>query len=54
MRIRRLGTPWQIGNAMKMVCSEEAGWITGPIIGLLLFAGHLQHSAGGGLERVNG
>jgi NAD(P)-dependent dehydrogenase (short-subunit alcohol dehydrogenase family) len=28
----RLGTPADIGNAVALVCSEEAGWITGQLI----------------------
>lgn len=28
----RLGTPADIGNAVAMICSEEAGWITGQLI----------------------
>ena len=28
----RLGTPSDIGNAVAMICSEEAGWITGQLI----------------------
>jgi enoyl-[acyl-carrier protein] reductase III len=28
----RLGTPADIGNAVSMICSEEAGWITGQLI----------------------
>jgi NAD(P)-dependent dehydrogenase (short-subunit alcohol dehydrogenase family) len=28
----RLGTPADIGNAVALLCSEEAGWITGQII----------------------
>ena len=28
----RLGTPRDIGNAVAMICSEEAGWITGQLI----------------------
>src|SRR6202051_819284 len=28
----RLGTPSDIGNAVEMICSEEAGWITGQLI----------------------
>jgi len=28
----RLGTPADIGNAVALLCSEEAGWITGQVI----------------------
>ena len=28
----RLGTPADIGNAVSLLCSEEAGWITGQLI----------------------
>jgi NAD(P)-dependent dehydrogenase (short-subunit alcohol dehydrogenase family) len=28
----RLGTPADIGNAVALVCSEDAGWITGQLI----------------------
>ena len=28
----RLGTPADIGNAVAMICSEEANWITGQLI----------------------
>jgi NAD(P)-dependent dehydrogenase (short-subunit alcohol dehydrogenase family) len=28
----RLGTPADIGNAVTLLCSEEAGWITGQLI----------------------
>jgi NAD(P)-dependent dehydrogenase (short-subunit alcohol dehydrogenase family) len=28
----RLGTPADIGNAVTLLCSEEAGWITGQVI----------------------
>ncbi|HXN54194.1 MAG TPA: SDR family oxidoreductase [Candidatus Acidoferrum sp.] len=28
----RLGTPSDIGNAVALICSEEAGWITGQLI----------------------
>jgi NAD(P)-dependent dehydrogenase (short-subunit alcohol dehydrogenase family) len=30
--MRRLGTPADIGNVVALLCSEEAGWITGQII----------------------
>jgi enoyl-[acyl-carrier protein] reductase III len=30
--MRRLGTPADIGNAVALFCSEEAGWITGQLI----------------------
>lgn len=30
--MRRLGTPADIGNAVALLCSEEAGWITGQVI----------------------
>lgn len=28
----RLGTPADIGNAVALLCSEEASWITGQVI----------------------
>src|SRR5204862_6235082 len=28
----RLGTPADLGNAVAMICSEEAAWITGQLI----------------------
>jgi NAD(P)-dependent dehydrogenase (short-subunit alcohol dehydrogenase family) len=28
----RLGTPADIGNVAALLCSEEAGWITGQVI----------------------
>ena len=38
----RLGTPSDVGNAVAMICSEEADWITGQLIdvdgGAALFA----------------
>lgn len=41
----RLGTPADIGNAVALICSEEAGWITGQLIdvdgGASLVDGHL-------------
>ena len=30
--MRRLGTPEDIGNVVALICSEEAGWITGQLI----------------------
>jgi NAD(P)-dependent dehydrogenase (short-subunit alcohol dehydrogenase family) len=30
--MRRLGTPADIGNAVSLLCAEEAGWITGQLI----------------------
>jgi enoyl-[acyl-carrier protein] reductase III len=30
--MRRLGTPADIGNAVTLLCLEEAGWITGQVI----------------------
>ena len=30
--MRRLGTPADIGNAVALLCSEEAAWITGQTI----------------------
>ena len=30
--MRRLGTPADIGNAVTLLCSSEAGWITGQLI----------------------
>jgi NAD(P)-dependent dehydrogenase (short-subunit alcohol dehydrogenase family) len=30
--MRRLGTPADIGNVVSLICSEEAGWITGQLI----------------------
>jgi NAD(P)-dependent dehydrogenase (short-subunit alcohol dehydrogenase family) len=29
---KRLGTPSDIGNAVSLLCSEKAGWITGQVI----------------------
>ena len=41
----RLGKPSDIGNAVALICSEEAGWITGQLIevdgGASLVDGHL-------------
>src|SRR4029077_15478833 len=41
----RLGTPADIGNAVAMICSEEASWITGQLIdvdgGAVLVDAHL-------------
>lgn len=41
----RMGTPSDIGNAVALICSEEAGWITGQLIdvdgGASLVDGHL-------------
>ena len=41
----RLGTPSDVGNAVAMICSEEADWITGQLIdvdvGAALVDGHL-------------
>ena len=28
----RLGTPADIGNAVTLLCSDEASWITGQVI----------------------
>ena len=28
----RLGKPSDIGNAVALICSEDAGWITGQLI----------------------
>jgi enoyl-[acyl-carrier protein] reductase III len=28
----RLGTPADVGNAVALLCSEEAGWITGQLL----------------------
>jgi NAD(P)-dependent dehydrogenase (short-subunit alcohol dehydrogenase family) len=28
----RLGTPADVGNAVALICSEEADWITGQLI----------------------
>ena len=28
----RLGTPADVGNAVALLCSEDAGWITGQLI----------------------
>jgi NAD(P)-dependent dehydrogenase (short-subunit alcohol dehydrogenase family) len=28
----RLGTPADIGNAVSLLCSPDAGWITGQLI----------------------
>jgi NAD(P)-dependent dehydrogenase (short-subunit alcohol dehydrogenase family) len=30
--MKRLGTPADIGNAVALLCGEEAGWITGQVI----------------------
>src|SRR5207249_5323762 len=30
--MRRLGTPADIGNAVALICSQEAAWITGQLI----------------------
>src|ERR1700704_4671310 len=30
----RLGTPADIGNAVALICSEEAGWVTGQVFGV--------------------
>ncbi|MGH9732601.1 MAG: SDR family oxidoreductase, partial [Candidatus Acidiferrales bacterium] len=30
--MRRLGTPADIGNAVSLLCSPEASWITGQLI----------------------
>ena len=30
--MRRLGTPEDIGNAVSLFCSKEAGWITGQVV----------------------
>jgi enoyl-[acyl-carrier protein] reductase III len=30
--MRRLGTPADIGNVAALLCSDEAGWITGQVI----------------------
>jgi NAD(P)-dependent dehydrogenase (short-subunit alcohol dehydrogenase family) len=30
--MRRLGTPADVGNAVALLCSNEAGWITGQVI----------------------
>ena len=41
----RLGTPADVGNAVSLICSEEAGWITGQLIdvdgGASLMLSHL-------------
>src|SRR6202140_3474787 len=43
--VGRLGTPADIANAVAMICSEEASWITGQLIdvdgGAALVDGHL-------------
>jgi enoyl-[acyl-carrier protein] reductase III len=43
--MRRLGTPEDIGNAVAMICSPQAGWITGQLIdvdgGATLMEAHL-------------
>jgi len=28
----RLGTPADVGNAVSLLCSADAGWITGQVI----------------------
>lgn len=43
--MRRLGTPTDIGNVVALLCSEDAGWITGQVIladggASLMDAGH--------------
>src|SRR2546421_12457835 len=60
----RLGTPSDVGKAVAMICSEEAGWITGQLIdvdgGAALGGGHLppglqgraKPQAAGGKERT--
>jgi NAD(P)-dependent dehydrogenase (short-subunit alcohol dehydrogenase family) len=30
--MRRLGTPADVGNAVALFCSKEAGWITGQVV----------------------
>jgi NAD(P)-dependent dehydrogenase (short-subunit alcohol dehydrogenase family) len=30
--MRRLGTPADVGNAVALLCAQEAGWITGQVI----------------------
>jgi enoyl-[acyl-carrier-protein] reductase (NADH) len=30
--MKRLGTPRDIGNVVSLLCSEDAGWITGQVI----------------------
>jgi enoyl-[acyl-carrier-protein] reductase (NADH) len=41
----RLGRPADIGNAVSLLCSEEAAWITGTLLdvdgGAALVDGHL-------------
>jgi hypothetical protein len=32
LRLRRLGTPTDIGNAVALFRSQEAGWITGQLV----------------------
>ncbi len=43
--MRRLGTPADIGNAVALLCSEEASWITGQVLdvdgGAALMDAHL-------------
>jgi NAD(P)-dependent dehydrogenase (short-subunit alcohol dehydrogenase family) len=43
--MRRLGTPADIGNAVSLLCSPEAGWITGQLIdvdgGASLMSAHM-------------
>ncbi|MDQ1411315.1 MAG: hypothetical protein QOJ41_3050 [Acidobacteriaceae bacterium] len=56
----RLGTPADIGNAVALICSEEAGWITGQLIevdgGASLVDAHLplEFQGIGKPERVQG
>ena len=56
--MRRLGTPADIGNAVTLFCSKEAGWITGQVIavdggtGLMDPAVPLAIAAAGAAARV--
>ncbi len=53
----RLGTPADIGNAVALICAEEAGWITGQLIdvdgGASLVDAHLPLEFQGIARQVN-
>ena len=52
----RLGTPADIGNAVALICSPEAGWITGQLIdvdgGASLVDAHLPLGVPGGTRTL--